>query len=170
MADGGLLALVACLGLAQLSHEISPALTQLCCTALTFYAIAASPYRTVGPAIGLVVGMTGLVASGAPTMAVLFAAGSALLCVAEPGQSPAARRRSLFWVCGIVVVILLAGLLAQWLDLWRWRAIVPENRWVTWRNLGRLLLWFTWPEPGGPGGSGKRSRPRRCRRARRAPR
>ncbi|MGH8822183.1 MAG: hypothetical protein ACREWJ_12940 [Rhodoferax sp.] len=145
MADGGLLALMACLGLAQLSHEITPALTQLCCTALTFYAVAAAPYRTVGPAIGLVAGLAGLVASGAPTMATLFAAGSALLCLAEPSQSPADRRRSLLWVCGIVVVILLAGLLAQWLDLWRWRAALPENRWVTWRNLGRLLLWFTWP-------------------------
>ncbi len=145
MADGGLLALVACLGLAQLSHEITPALTQLCFTALTFYAVAAAPYRTVGPALGLAIGMAGLVASGAPTMATLFAAGSALLCLAQPDQGADERRRNLLWVGGIVVVILLTALLAQWLDLWRWRAELPENRWVVWRNLGRLLLWFTWP-------------------------
>src|SRR5674476_1004301 len=30
MADGGLLALIACLGLAQLSHETTPELAQLC--------------------------------------------------------------------------------------------------------------------------------------------
>ena len=145
MADGGLLALMACLGLAQLSHEITPALTQVCFTALTFYAVAAAPYRTVAPAIGLTVGMAGLVASGAPAMATLFAAGSALLCLAEPDESHDERRRSIFWACGIVVVTLLAAWLAAWLDLWRWRATLPESRWVEWRNLGRLLLWFTWP-------------------------
>jgi hypothetical protein len=35
IADGGLLALIACLGLAQLSHETTPALAQLGFTALT---------------------------------------------------------------------------------------------------------------------------------------
>ena len=33
MADGGMLAFIACLGLAQLSHETTPALVQLCCVA-----------------------------------------------------------------------------------------------------------------------------------------
>ena len=45
IADGGLLALIACLGLAQLSHETTPALAQLGFTALTFYGMAALPYR-----------------------------------------------------------------------------------------------------------------------------
>ena len=36
MADGGLLGLIGCLGLAQFSHETTPALAQLCFTALTF--------------------------------------------------------------------------------------------------------------------------------------
>ena len=50
IADGGLLALIACLGLAQLAHETTPALAQLCFTALLFYALAALPYRPVAPA------------------------------------------------------------------------------------------------------------------------
>ena len=41
MADGGLLALIACLGLAQLSHETTPALAQVAFTALSFYGMAA---------------------------------------------------------------------------------------------------------------------------------
>ena len=145
MADGGLLALIACLGLAQLSHEITPALTQVCFTALTFYAVAAAPYRTVAPAIGLGIGMAGLVASGAPAMATLFGAGSALLCLADQQQSADARLRSVRWACGIVVITLLAGALASMLDLWRWRIVIPQGGWTEWRNLGRLLLWFTWP-------------------------
>jgi hypothetical protein len=43
VADAGLLALVACLGLMQLSHETTPALAQLGFTALTFYGLAACP-------------------------------------------------------------------------------------------------------------------------------
>ena len=41
IADGGLLALIACLGLAQLSHETTPSLAQVAFTSLSFYAIAA---------------------------------------------------------------------------------------------------------------------------------
>ncbi|WHZ11474.1 MAG: putative inner membrane transmembrane protein [Burkholderiaceae bacterium] len=145
MADGALLALVACLGLAQLSHEITPALTQVCCTALVFYAVAAAPYRTGPPAAALLVGMVGLAASGAPSMAMLFGLGSALLCAAEPGQSAAPRRRMFGWIAAIALAMLLAAVVAQALGLWRWRAELPPPRWVAWRNLGRLLLWFTWP-------------------------
>ena len=83
IADAGLLALIASLGLAQLSHETTPALAQLGFTALTFYAMAASPYRTaskvVGPAFGLFFGLAGLALSGAPTLALLFGLGGALV-------------------------------------------------------------------------------------------
>jgi hypothetical protein len=40
IADGGLLALLACLGLARLSHEATPALAQLSFSALLFFALA----------------------------------------------------------------------------------------------------------------------------------
>ena len=83
IADAGLLALIACLGLAQLSHETTPALAQLGFTALTFYAMAASPYRQAtklfGPALGLLIGLLGLALSGAPTLAALLGAGGALV-------------------------------------------------------------------------------------------
>ncbi|MFI4927940.1 MAG: hypothetical protein ACHP7E_09675, partial [Burkholderiales bacterium] len=60
MADGGLLALIACLGLMQLSHETTPALAQLGFTALTFYGFAALPYRIVVPVLSLATGLIGL--------------------------------------------------------------------------------------------------------------
>jgi hypothetical protein len=40
IADGGLLALLACLGLARLAHEATPALAQLSFSALLFFALA----------------------------------------------------------------------------------------------------------------------------------
>nr|WP_279343638.1 hypothetical protein [Variovorax terrae] len=150
MADGGLLALIACLGLAQLSHETTPALAQICFTALTFYAVAATASRNVGPAIGLVLGLTGLVLSGAPTMATLFGAGSALVCLLDRSRDDAAAAtdsqwRNLLWAAAIAGVTALAAALAWQLDLWRWRIELPEDGWHEWRGYARLLVWFTWP-------------------------
>ncbi|WP_309680967.1 hypothetical protein [Polaromonas sp.] len=166
MADAGLLALIASLGLAQLSHETTPALAQLGFTALTFYAMAASPFRPatkiIGPALGLLVGLTGLALSGAPTLAVLLGAGGALVESAhrrwgsfmssayQDGQHDAAdRQQSGHWVLLIAGITVTVALLAYALDLWRWRIHLPGAGGQTvlkdWGRLGRLLVWFTWP-------------------------
>lgn len=158
IADTALLALIASLGLAQLSHETTPALAQLGFTALAFYAMAASPYRPatkiLGPAFGLLVGLAGLALSGAPTLALLIGMGGALVEWTHmrwgTGQSdPAARQQSWHWVLLITGITLLVALLAHGLDLWRWRIHLPgadgQSALKDWRSLGRLLLWFTWP-------------------------
>ncbi|WP_041388741.1 membrane protein [Polaromonas sp. JS666] len=164
IADAGLLALIASLGLAQLSHETTPALAQLGFTALVFYAMSASPYRRatkiVGPALGLLIGLAGLALSGAPTLALLLGVGGVLVEGAQlhwgynqDGQGSQAntdsRRQSWHWVLLIAGATLLAALLAYALDLWRWRIQLPgasdQPAWRDWRRLGRLLLWFTWP-------------------------
>lgn len=154
MADGGLLALMACLGMAQLSHETTPALVQLCFTAVSFYALAAMPYRTRGPALGLAIGLPALALSGAPTMAVLLGLGGALVCFLDRHEehgltgkettrhTPA---RSLAWTGFVLACTLLSAGLAEHLDLWRWRIELPHATWHDWRSLTRLLLWFTWP-------------------------
>ncbi|NDP37258.1 MAG: hypothetical protein GZ093_00670 [Rhodoferax sp.] len=145
MADGGLLAFIACLGLAQLSHETTPALAQLCFTALFLYGLAALPYRTLAPAIAGVLGMTGLALSGAPSMAALLGGGAALIQLLDRSNEQIAARRTTIWAGAIGLLTLLVALLAAWLDLWAWRIALPQANWTTWRSLGRLLLWFTWP-------------------------
>ena len=154
MADGGLLALMACLGMAQLSHETTPALAQLSFTALAFYAMAAMPYRTVGPAIGTVLGLTGLALSGAPSMAVLLGLGGALVCFLDRHEehgltgseaSQHSPARSLAWTGLVLASTALAAGLAEHLALWRWRIELPHADLHDWRSLARLLLWFTWP-------------------------
>lgn len=158
IADAGLLALIASLGLAQLSHETTPALAQLGFTALMFYAMAASPYRRatqlLGPALGLLVGLAGLALSGAPTLALLFGAGGALVEWTHMRwgcneADAASRQRSWHWVLLIAGITLLVSLLAYGLDLWRWRIHLPDadglSAWQEWHSLGRLLVWFTWP-------------------------
>jgi 4-amino-4-deoxy-L-arabinose transferase-like glycosyltransferase len=158
IADAGLLALIASLGLAQFSHETTPALAQLGFTALTFYAMAASPYRratrVLGPALGLLIGLAGLALSGAPTLALLFGLGGTLverthMRWGSPQTDPLSRKQSWHWVMLIACTTVLVALLSLKLDLWRWRIDFPgagrESSWNDWRSLGRLLLWFTWP-------------------------
>lgn len=142
IADGGLLALIACLGLAQLSHEVTSYLVQLSCTALTFFAIAAMPHRSVAPAVALVAGMVGLTLAGAPALAALLGVGSIAVVVFAPG-SDADRR--LPWVLFLVVVVAAAALMAWSLDLWRWRIVAGDAGAKEWQSLARLLLWFGWP-------------------------
>ena len=143
IADGGLLALIACLGLAQLSHETTPALAQLAFTALTFFGLAALPYRSIAPALALPLGLAGLALSGAPAMAVLFALGGAGIAVLDQPQDSRPWGGRFTWALGLVVASGMVAVAATELDLWRWRVGAPGSR--DWRASGRLLLWFTWP-------------------------
>lgn len=158
IADAGVLALIASLGLAQLSHETTPALAQLGFTALVFYAMAASPYRRatqiLGPALGLLAGLAGLALSGAPTLALLLGVGGALvewthMRWGDKQAQAASKQQSRQWALLIVGITLLVSLLAYKLGVWRWRIHLPgadnQSAWQDWRSLGRLLLWFTWP-------------------------
>ena len=148
MADGGLLALIACLGLAQLSHETTPALVQLASTALLFHAVAAMPYRRFVPPACAVLGLAGLALSGSPFFALLLGAGGTVLLLwdrqpvlGHEGPQAVHRQRLAAMLAGATV---LAAVLTTLAGEWRWRIDLPtEVR--EWRSLGRLLLWFTWP-------------------------
>ncbi len=145
MADGGLLAFIASLGLAQLSHETTPALVQLCFTALFFYALAALPYRVWAPRACAILGLAGLALSGAPTLAALLGVGGTLAFWSDHGAQSPTGRSSRQLAAGIAALTAGVVLLATLLDLWHWRIELPQARWVEWRSLGRLFLWFTWP-------------------------
>ena len=144
LADGSLLALVATLGLAQFSHETTPALAQLFFGTLVFYGLAALPTRPLAPFIALLVGLPGLTLSGAPAMAMIYA-GLGLLALALPGAAPAhgaARLRALLQLLALVGLCLA---LALALDLFRWRIAPWRTSGAEWSSLARLCLWFTWP-------------------------
>ncbi len=146
MADGGLLALIACLGLAQLSHETTPALAQVGFTALTFYATAALSRRPASAGLLLLAGMLGLALSGAPAMASLFAAGALVISLLEHDGTGEAPHPVPWWSGAAVLAcaLLLTVGLAWWLGLWRWRVDMAGPA-RDWRALGRLMIWFTWP-------------------------
>ncbi len=143
IADGGLLALLACLGLAQPAHEVSSYLVQLCSTAVVFYALAATPTLSVLRLLALALGLLGLVLSGAPALALFYSLGGTVLCWWECRQSTSDRALARQGAIAVLVLGGLAAVLAQWLDLWLWKAQWPQ--WEDAGSLGRLLLWFTWP-------------------------
>jgi hypothetical protein len=157
MADGGLLALIAMLGLAQLSHETTPTAAQLAFAALLFYAVAASWIRLWAPAIALIVASVGLALSGAPAFGLAMALAGALVRVLAPvpvNTSAGAasddpwqnsQRAAWLWAAGIAV----SGLLAAWAatSLGQWQAQMgrlPANL-FDWKRLAQLWVWFTWP-------------------------
>lgn len=155
IADGALLALIACLGLAQLGHETTPALAQLFFIANLFYGVAALPYQRIGARIALAVGLFGLALSGAPTVGIVLAIGAAVLvaldrhrALADPSdEEPRYRATASLEIVGIALLALVVVLA---LGLWRWQIALPgqqEGRPLIadLRSQAKLLLWFTWP-------------------------
>lgn len=145
IADGALLAFIACLGLAQLAHETTPALTQLCFTSLLFYATAALPYRPWASGVSAGVALLGLMLSGAPSMALALGLGSASLYLLAPPTDTTNAAQMKFGATGLVALAIASAVVATILNLWRWRIELPRANLAEWQSLGQLFLWFTWP-------------------------
>lgn len=158
MADAALLALLACLGLAQLGHETTPALAQLFFASHMFYGVAALPFRRVGAVVALAVGAVGMALSGAPTITLLLGLGSAALVFAERRRDASRRTdqaeegtgysAAAAWI--ITGITLLAVFLAARFHLAHWHIALPGHRSGSStlgdiRSLAKLLIWFTWP-------------------------
>lgn len=154
LADAGLLALIACLGLAQLSHEATPALAQLASAALSLFGLAALPARGARAGLALMAGTCSLALSGAPVVALCF--GLAALWIAwqdhQAARSPdedaasdtAAQRRtgpSVAWSAAALAGV--SGLTVA-LDLASWQLVWPSAG-RGWDAVLRGLVWFTWP-------------------------
>ena len=145
LADGALLALIACLGLAQPAHETTPILAQLGFSAMAFYGFAAFPSRHWLPLFATAVGLGGLVLSGAPTLAVLLGLGGSLTLLLDSGEGLAEVRSARLQAATMTALTLLAALLANTLQLWHWRIALPPAAGQSWLGIGNLLVWFTWP-------------------------
>lgn len=150
IADGGLLALIACLGLAQFSHETTPALPQVCFTAIIFYAVAALPYHRIAAAAAFGLGLLALTLSGAPTLAVLFGLGSIAVFVInrqfEDQKSDALSSKDRFkFSAWMLLCVACAALIATLLNQWRFNAALPNASWTELQTSSRLLVWFGWP-------------------------
>lgn len=135
VADGSLLALVACLGLLEMGHETTPELMQLFGATLFMYALAASLTRPATAKLAVLGALPILAGSGSPTIAcILGAAGVSISWRSEH----AASRRFAPWVAGAAALAVLTAFLTQ---AWGWRLGAQ----VPWVSIFRSLSWFTWP-------------------------
>ena len=145
LADGALLALIACLGLAQPAHETTPMLAQLCFSTLAFYGFAALPYGLWGPATAACLGLVGLTLSGAPSLAVIFGFGGLLALLPTSRQDPTNALTLKHRALAMSALIVLVALMASLMGLWRWHLVMPDWSAAYWLAQGNLLIWFTWP-------------------------
>ena len=142
IADGGLLAMLASLGLARLSHEATPALAQLCFATLLFFALANLPRKREGALISAACAILGLALSGAPSLAMILGAGGALI-MALDRQKPNSLRAKSIDVAWVLLICLITAAVVSALGLWRWR--VAYSHVFEIKAMARLLIWFTWP-------------------------
>ena len=155
LADAGLLALIACLGLAQLSHETTPALAQLSFMALLLYGMAALALRGHRAGLALLCGSAGLALSGAPAIAFACSAAAAALSFwphsgsrfgprsetpPEPTDAAHASGQRLWTVAALAA----AAALGFGLDLITWQLQWPSSA-RGWDSVLQAFIWFTWP-------------------------
>ena len=150
IADGGLLALIACLGLAQFSHETTPALPQVCFASVLFYSVAAMPFHRAIAAGAFLIGMLGLTLSGAPSVALILGAVSVLLFSLgkqfDDNQGDLfVRADRLKFSVWMLCCIVIAAALATYLNVWRLTATLPSATLLEAQTVSRLFLWFAWP-------------------------
>ncbi len=151
LADASLLALIACLGLAQLAHENTPDAAQLACASIMLYACArlASPHaRWVGlSAIAWWGGAVGLALSGAPWLGFFLGLGWLIWTGAHRRAHTLPRRWRVWWWA--LTGTLVAAALAWELELPRrveiWADLDTWLQWEPWSAMGHLLAWFAWP-------------------------
>lgn len=137
IADGALLALIACLGLLQLGHETTPELAQLFGIGLFLWALSAAPYRWLAPRLGAIAALLVLASSGAPSIGLAVGLGGTLVCWRS---RYAAVRRFVGWVAGGTAA---AALLATAIGAWRLRVAIPSAG--DWPIIARQWIWFLWP-------------------------
>lgn len=161
MADGALLALLACVGLLQLGHETTPALAQLFFLSNLFYGVVALPFRTTGALVALVTGAFGMALSGAPTLAMVLSGGFALFLLNERrrlrrhgGEESGGELEGLPYpphaLAAMAGITVLTALLSVGLGLLQWHIVLPGSEpsvsvWKDVRSQIKLLVWFLWP-------------------------
>jgi 4-amino-4-deoxy-L-arabinose transferase-like glycosyltransferase len=134
IADGGLLALMASLGLLQLGHETTPELCQLTGVALWTYAMASRSLHPKRSALAMLLCLPIMAASGAPGIALLLCG---LALITGPYRVGA-------HTC-ILVSSLLSVLIALKLHAYSGELTPHLPNLDSLLSIARQWLWFLWP-------------------------
>ena len=140
VADGGVLALIATLGLLQLGHDTTPELLQLTGSTLFLNGLAMAETRAVKARWAALLSLPVMAASGSPAVALMLGAAGSVICLLS---RQAELRQYLRWVLVsmVLAMALASGLSALGLSGWSWRLSWPDTP----GEVLRLLVWFTWP-------------------------
>ena len=138
IADGALLALIACLGLLQLGHETTPELAQLAAVTLFIYGMSSSPHRPDAGGVFAAIALVALAASGAPSIAMLLAAVG--VAVALRSSRPGGRRLAAMIALGAALGAAVATPLGAWAN-----RLEPVSSAGQAMGLLREFAWFAWP-------------------------
>jgi hypothetical protein len=140
MADAALLALIASLGLALPSHEVTPMLIQLCCVCMGFCSISMFTHEKFKSALLGTLSLLGLSLSGAPALSLAMGVICASLIALEP--EPQSHQSLHAWAC-LLISLVIALITPR--QLWQWRVEWPHMTWSAWRGTLNLWVWFIWP-------------------------
>lgn len=158
LADAALLALIASLGLAQLSHETTPALVGLACAALLAYAsarLAAGHARQrLAAAAWWALATWGMAFSGTPLLSAALGLGSLGLLASLPHDATHSSSNASDTTAvpkGLLAGLAVSTVAAAWAGM-ALAGVDPFGRYWgppasidQWQSLVRLLAWFTWP-------------------------
>lgn len=156
LADSALLALLACLGLAQMGHEASHSLLQLAGVCISLYALGNMGWQPKRTALAALLGSLVLALSGAILLALGLGAFAIVLALFAPGSNQwIARSQRHSWAAWWLLCLCVAAAMALRLGQWpeaaspahlpaTWLA-TGASRLADWDSLARLLTWFAWP-------------------------
>lgn len=144
LADASLLALIACLGLAQLSHEVTHDVVRLAAWSVLMLAVArqvADPDSARWNTVLFVLGMAGLLLAGHGKATVPLVLGWIAVSLQASRSHPARWTSAGLWLA-----------CALGLSAWAWHIGAMPTRGVHWPQDGadwqrwlKLQLWFSWP-------------------------
>lgn len=152
IADAGTLAFMACIGLAQASHEVGPALAQLFFATLIFSSCAALTHHLCLPLLGFILGSLGLSLSAAPNIALFLGVAASLIGIwsllaqtfSIQGPNPDIKI-NIFKVVFLLLSTLFIVVFAWQLKLFQFHLATPSWTALELQKIGRLLLWYWWP-------------------------
>ena len=140
LADASVLALLATLGLAQLSHEITPTVAQLGMVSLVMLGFSMIAIQPIKAQVILAFGLFGLSLMGAPSLSVILGICGATTCALDK-DSESSKQHSFT----LLVMCLGVAVMSHLLSLWQWRLVPLARTWDELPSLGRLWIWFCWP-------------------------
>ncbi len=140
VADGGLLALIASLGLLQLGHETTPELLQLTGSSLFLFSLAAAQRQPAQARVAALLALPVMAASGSPAVAAMLGLAGMIVCWRS--RQPEMRAHQAWVASATALALALAtALTAAGLSGWAWR--VDSD--ISVKETFQLVSWFTWP-------------------------